>query len=588
MTADAPAFAPGIRSSLVMMIDDEPLNLDMVQALLEDVGFSRFLGVADPRQALALIESHRPDVILLDILMPEVDGFTILRQLREHGAFCHLPVIVMTSSTDSETKYAALWLGATDFLGKPVDPSELALRLRNTLSVKSYRDRLESFDPLTGLPNRRHFCAHLDTALRDAAATGRTGALIQLNLDRFRNVIEALGSGIGDALLKSVATRLELALCGAASPLQGAPVHVLASLGGDEFGVLLTGISSFHEAAGVATRLLQAVAEPTHAAGNELVLTASASVTLFPADGMEAAQLFANAAAALHRAKDAGGNRTEMYSRELQARSLQRLTLEAELRRAIERDELCLHFQPKVRVRDGRGTGAEVLVRWQHPARGLVMPGEFIAVAESSGLIQLLGEWVLDAACRQAAAWHAGGRGVPPLSINVSGGQFRDSALPARVARVLREHRVHGGAICLELTESTMMEQAPRTARMLHELKGLGVRLSIDDFGTGYSSLSYLKRFPLDELKIDRSFVSGIARDADDLAIVSAIIGMARDLELKVVAEGVEEEAQLEVLRRKGCDECQGYLFGRPMPATEFGLLLPGEDVTRPALAPAL
>lgn len=565
--------------STIMMVDDEELNLEVLQTLLEDAGYRRFVPTSEPLRAMDLIAEHSPDVVLLDLMMPGLSGFEILRMMRADDALRHIPVVVLTSSTDADTKLQALELGATDFLAKPVDASELALRLRNTLSAKAYRDRLANYDPVTGLPNRRLFIARLEAALRDAAHGSEGGAVLQLNLSRFRQVSDAFGIAIADSLLKGVATRLDLGLraSGVVSMDGGDGVRAtLCRLGGDEFTVLLTGPGSAAAAEPAAKALLSTMAGAFDAAGREVSIRASVGVALFPDDGMEAGMLVSNAGVALRHAEEQGGSCVRFYSRELNARSVHRLSIEAELRRAIEREELRIVFQPKVSVHSGRGTSAEALVRWQHPERGVIGPNEFIPIAEETGLVVPLGEWVLRETCRRIRAWRDAGLRVPRISVNVAGQQFRGKGLTPVVTAALAESGIPANLLGLELTESEMMEDAPANVRTLHELKEIGVTLAIDDFGTGYSSLSYLKRFPLDELKIDRSFVHRVDADPDNHAIVAAIIGMAHGLGLLVVAEGVETREELEVLRMRGCDECQGFLFSRPIAADCFTRLLAG------------
>jgi diguanylate cyclase (GGDEF)-like protein len=570
--------------SLIMMVDDEPINLEVLQTFLQDAGYKKFIQCSEPLKAMDVISAQRPDIILLDLVMPEMSGFEILKRMRNSETLRHIPVIILTSSTDADTKLMALELGATDFLGKPFDPSELALRLRNTLSAKAYRDRLENYDTVTGLPNRRLLTERLERELRTAAGAGTIGAVVQMNLDRFKQINEALGLGVGDSVLKGVAMRIDLALGGAvAAGKAGDPFNppLLARLGGDEFTVLLVGLANRDAAATVTESLLAAIAAPFRAGGEEIVLTASAGVTVFPDDGMEAGALLNNAAVAMRQAKQRGGGCCEVYSRELSTKSLHRLNIESELRRAIERQELRIFFQPKVRVENGRGSGAEVLVRWQHPERGLIGPDKFIPIAEETGLIVPLGEWVLRTACTQTADWLRAGLRVPRFSVNVASPQFRTQRFPATVSSALQDADLDPRFLGLELTESAMMEDAPRSIRALQELKEIGVRISIDDFGTGYSSLAYLKRFPLNELKIDKSFVMGVDTDADNAAIVIAIIAMARGLGLSVCAEGVETKSQLALLKRHACDECQGYLFSKPVPAETFSKML---GVPAPAL----
>jgi diguanylate cyclase (GGDEF)-like protein len=571
-----------VESPVVMMVDDEQLNLEVLQTFLEEAGYKDFVSVTEPEKVLGLLADRRPDVMLLDLVMPGMSGFEILERMRADETLRHIPVIVLTSATDAETKLKALELGATDFLGKPTDPSELALRLRNTLSAKAYRDRLANYDPATGLPNRRLLMDRLERALRESARAGVSGALMHIHLDRFKQITEAFGLGIGDSLMKGVAMRLDFGLRASAAAREPGKLPKIYRTGDDEFVLLLPGLGRGDETAGVAQALLNAMAAPFRAGGQDLSITAGIGIAVFPDDGMEASALASHAGVAARHANAQGGKGYEFYAKELNATSLKRLSVESELRRALERDELRLFYQPKVRAHNGRGTGAEVLVRWLHPERGLVSPVEFIPVAEETGLIVPLGEWVLRAACAQTKAWLDAGIRVPRITVNVSGKQFNAPQMAETVVSALKASGLGPQYLGIELTESAVMGNAERHIRTLHELKALGVTLSIDDFGTGYSSLSYLKRFPLDELKIDRSFVSGVDTDPDNAAIVIAIIAMAHSLGLSVVAEGVETQAQLAFLKSKSCDECQGFLFAKPMPAEAFGKLLAG-TASKPA-----
>jgi diguanylate cyclase (GGDEF)-like protein len=579
-----------VESPVVMMVDDESLNLEVLQTFLEEAGYKEFISVTEPEKALGLLAERRPDVMLLDLVMPGMSGFEILERMRADETLRHIPVIVLTSATDAETKLKALELGATDFLGKPTDPSELALRLRNTLSAKAYRDRLANYDPVTGLPNRRLLMNRLERSLRESARAGVGGALMHVHLDRFKQITEAFGLGIGDSLMKGVAMRLDFGLRASPAAREPGKLPKIFRTGDDEFALLLPGMGRGDETAGVAQALLNAMAAPYRAGGQDLSITAGIGIAVFPDDGMEASALASHAGVAARHANEQGGKGYQFYAKELNATSLKRLSVESELRRALERDELKIFYQPKVRAHNGRGTGAEVLVRWLHPERGLVSPAEFIPVAEETGLIVPLGEWVLRAACAQSKAWLDAGMGVPRITVNVSGKQFNAPQMAETVVGALRASGLAPRYLGIELTESAVMGNAERHIRTLHELKALGVTLSIDDFGTGYSSLSYLKRFPLDELKIDRSFVAGVDTDPDNAAIVIAIIAMAHSLGLSVVAEGVETQAQLAFLKDKACDECQGFLFAKPMPAEAFGKLLAGGAAkpadAKPAEAP--
>ena len=561
-----------LTGALVMMVDDEPINIEVTQIHLEDAGYERFVSTSDATAALALLADARPDVLLLDLMMPGMSGFDILREMAALNVLKDVPTIVLTSSVDAETKLLALELGATDFLAKPVDSSELVLRLRNTLAAKAYRDRLANYDSLTGLPNRNTFLDRLDWALKHVERTGARGAVLQLGLDEFRKVNEALGPAAGDAILRELAQRLELSLRSTDTVSRGAgePKPSLSRMSGDEFMLLLPVIATSDDAARIGERISHAIAQPVHSAGHELSITCSIGIALFPADGVSPDNVIKNAGTAMRHAKECGRNTTRFYSSELNARALQKLSLANELRYAIEREELRLFYQPKVDLASGIVIGAEALVRWQHPVRGLVPPGEFIPLAEENGLVVPLGNWVFREACRQSRAWHSAGCHVPRISVNVSSHQFRQGNLAALLGRILADAGADPQHLTLELTEGVIMDNAEANLAALRKLKEMGMKLSIDDFGTGYSSLSYLNKFPLDELKIDRSFVMEIKGPGERSAIITAIIAMAHSLGLRVVAEGVETEPQRAYLAAEGCDEYQGYFKSKPVPAAEF------------------
>jgi predicted signal transduction protein with EAL and GGDEF domain len=579
MTQDAAdAATPDLKSAKVMMVDDEPITIDVVQAFLEEAGYENFLTTSEPARALELVAGERPDVVLLDLMMPVVSGFDILKAIRADPAMRYIPVIVLTSSTDSATKLKALEMGATDFLAKPVDSSELVLRLRNTLAAKAYADRLAHFDRLTGLYNRHMFNEHVDRMLRLATRYERIGALLHINVDQFRKINDALGPTQGDELLQSIAKRLEQGIRTTDSVARiGGDTFVprLSRFGGDEFAVLLVDIDKVERTAAIARRLLDLMAAPFQVRANELFVTGSIGISVFPDDGLERDTLAKNATVALRSAKQQGGNAHRFYSADMNARALELLDLQGELRKALERRELQLFYQPKMDSAR-QPVAAEALLRWEHPKRGMVGPGEFIPLAEETGLIVDIGAWILADVCRQIQGWQAAGLAPPVIAVNISARQFAEKNFVAGVREILQRNPVDPSTLQIEITESMVMSDVGTNIQTLEQLKGLGLRISMDDFGTGYSSLSYLRRFPIDELKIDRSFVKDLDAEGRDnsRAIVAAIIIMARALSLKIVAEGVETEAQWAFLRQHDCDHGQGYLFGKPMPVAEFTKLL--------------
>jgi diguanylate cyclase (GGDEF)-like protein len=417
-------------------------------------------------------------------------------------------------------------------------------------------------DALTGLANRALLLDRLEQAVTRHARDPGTLALLFLDLDRFKVINDSLGHDVGDQLLLAVAGRLSGCI---------RREDTLARLGGDEFVVLVEDPRSAGGAPALAERMLAALGVPFTLSGREFFLTTSIGIVVSQAPHAGASALLRDADVALYRAKSKGKACYEIFDAQMNAHALERLELEGQLQRALGRDEFVVYYQPQVELATGRQVGLEALVRWRHPERGLLVPSVFLGLAEETGLIRPLGQWVLGAACRQARRWQEEAPGAPPqvIGINLSAREFQHPGLVEHVAAMLRETQVDPQALQLEITEQTVMADAADAAATLGQLKALGVRLAIDDFGTGYSSLSYLKRFPVDTLKIDRTFISGVGADAENQAIVQAVLSLGHALQITVVAEGVETAADVAALRRLGCEFGQGYYFGRPRPLGE-------------------
>jgi diguanylate cyclase (GGDEF)-like protein/PAS domain S-box-containing protein len=413
-------------------------------------------------------------------------------------------------------------------------------------------------DALTGLPNRLLFRDRLTVALAHARRLDVPLAVMFLDLDHFKNVNDTLGHSLGDELLKAIAARLRAVL---------REEDTIARMGGDEFTVLLSDLRNADDAAVIAQKILEAVAYPVQVEGEELYITTSIGIALYPNDGDSAEALLKSADHAMYRAKDAGRSSYKLCTASMNDRAMERLSLENALRFAVDRGELELHFQPQIRIATGAIAGMEALIRWNHPTRGLIGPSTFIPIAEESRLIGPIGEWVLREACRQAKAWQQTHYPDLRMAVNLSARQFQNPDLPKTVAAVLEETGLDARCLELEITESTAMQNTQRTIAMLETLREMGVRIAIDDFGTGHSSLNYLRSFPIDTVKIDQAFVHEIESSRSDRAIVAAVIAMAHGLALRVTAEGVETEEQLRFLQDEGCEEAQGFLFGRPMAA---------------------
>jgi diguanylate cyclase (GGDEF)-like protein/PAS domain S-box-containing protein len=423
---------------------------------------------------------------------------------------------------------------------------------------------LAYFDALTGLPNRMQFSRLADQALMSSRRKESFGAVLFIDLNRFKPINDTLGHEAGDKVLQETATRLRACVRGA---------DVVCRLGGDEFVVGLFEIANREHAASVAQKLLATLDDPIVIEGRELKLGAAIGISIYPEDGMSTETLLRQADIAMYRAKQTGPDGMAFFNADMNQRAIDRLNLEAGLRRAIERDELLLYYQPKVNIKDGTIVGAEALVRWRHPERGLVPPAEFVPVAEESGLIVHVSNWVLEAVCKQIRQWMDTGFPAMHIAVNLSARDF-SSGLPARVQELLERYGIGAEWLELEITEGMLMHHTAAVIAMMEEITALGVSLSLDDFGTGYSSLSYLKRFPIDTLKIDRSFIISIPDDTDDCAIAGAIVGMSKQLKHNVIAEGVETTDQLVFLKGLGCDEIQGYLFSPPVPAETFAAMV--------------
>lgn len=688
-----------------LIVDDDTVVRGLLRASLERAGI-RVEEAADGRQALDAFQRARPDIVLLDVVMPHLDGFETCAAMRRLPGGEHLPIVMLTGLDDTEAINRAYIAGATDFITKPINWPILAQRVRYML--RAYRnfvdlakseerfataqriarlghgewdpksgtmswsdavyamlgltrteappswervleachptDRkrlaqylthstvgavpdgvdfrlqlqadhqrivrlqvepsasadgtgsqqvifqdvtahklaeeqiryLEFYDDLTGLPNRRWLREQLSLVLPAARRNNELVAVLLLDLDQFKRVNDTLGHSVGDRLLQRVALRIQRCLrevdrisrTGTDSPSS------VAWLGGDEFTILLSHLSDVQDIAKIAPRILEAVAHPVELEGMEMTVSGSIGIAVYPTDGHDPDTLLKNADTAMYHAKEDGRNRFHFYDQGMNSTAVHKLALENELRKAIERREFVLYYQPQVDTMTGRVIGAEALIRWQHPDGKLRLPGDFMPVVEQSQLCVPVADWVLSEACRQNKAWQRAGLAKIPIAVNMSGRHFKQPGFVATVIQSLTEVGLDPKYLELEVTETILLRDLEVALPTLDELRRLGIKLAIDDFGTGYSSLNRLKRLPLDKLKIDRSFVREIATDPDDAAITTAIIAMAHSLKLGVIAEGVESEQQAAFLRQHGCREMQGYLYGKPMPADEFARLL--------------
>ena len=699
---------------LVLVVDDENYMRFLVKESLDQAGFD-VIEAANGEEGLRLFQEQRPCVVLMDVLMPGMDGFETCAELRKSPGGAHVPVLMITGLEDVESINRAYSAGATDFIAKPINYGLLGHRVRYLLRASDAIDKLinserrladaqrisnigywdweaqrdgislspqvyeiigipedqvitsfdqfltwvhendregvqewfreastsgkqssithrsnapegaESyirqqveavceegrvvqlygtlqditelheaearihklayFDSLTGLPNREFFKERVDFSVNVARRHNRQMALLFLDLNRFKRINDTLGHRVGDLLL--IATAKRLTQCMRSSDLVtrgertfGDRTKNLARLGGDEFTVLLSEIERSEDAGRIAKRVIDTLSQPLVLEGHEVYVTPSVGISVFPTDGDTAEDLTKNADMAMYYAKRNSKALYQFYNQSMNETALRRLTVENNLRKAIDRDELELQYQPQLDVRSGQVTGMEALLRWRSRELGNVAPDDFIPLAEETGLIIPIGEWVLRTACVQAKEWRDKGYMVNRMAVNVSAIQFTEPDFTPLVRQILEEIGLEPDILELEVTESILMNDADRAVETLGHLKSLGVKIAIDDFGTGYSSLSYLKQFPIDRLKIDKAFVRDVDTDPDDAAIARAVIAMAGSMDLKVIAEGVENDKQLSFLKDKRCDEIQGFLLSHPISSSDMDAYLHSLDVT--------
>jgi len=550
----------------VLLIEDNPGDVRLIREMLSEGedGLFELDCVGRLSQGLEYLSAQTAGVVLLDLSLPDSYGFDTFLKVYAHSP--KVPIIVLTGNDDQTVALSAVKTGAQDYLVKGKLDRELLLRsMQYSIERKRYQEQLEyqaNYDALTGLPNRNLLHDRLRQSVY-AQRFVRSIGVVFLDIDHFKFVNDSLGHNTGDKLLQKVAERL------LESVRDG---DTVARLGGDEFILILNDQTGQEVIYRAMQRIISNITEPVEIDGQELLVTASAGISLYPQDGPDVETLLKNADAAMYRAKEKGRNNFQFYTAEMNRQVNERLKMESSLRRALERNELELYYQPRIRVADGALVGCEALLRWQHPELGLTLPERFIGLAEETGLIIPIGEWVIRTACARARTWQKDG--APPLSVsvNLSMRQFRQEALSSAVDDALRVSGLDPRLLEMELTESLVMQDTEAAIRVLERLREIGVKLSVDDFGTGHSSLSYLTRLPISALKIDQSFVQAIrgTGESGEGIVAQAIISLGHNLNLKVVGEGVETAVQFDFLKRHSCDEVQGFHFGRPVPAAEF------------------
>jgi diguanylate cyclase (GGDEF)-like protein len=562
-----------LKNAAIMMVDDEPIMLEIIQALLQDAGYSNFIPVERSSQSIRMVMQTNPDLLLLDLDMPEIHGYEVLSTIRSSTDYQHLPVIILTASTSPGDKLKALELGATDFLSKPVDASELVLRIRNTLFAKTYQDQLAYYDSLTGLPNMKLFVERLGWGIELSKRERVPLMVLEIGLDKFRQVNETLGMYTGDEVLKAIAERLSSLIrsCDFIGHTdETIKTGELARIGDHEFSIILSGVNSIEAAYLVSQRILNSVRQPVLIDEHEIFMTASIGISVCPTDGEDVESLIKHASSAKDFSRKQGSNNYQFFSSEMNAQSKERIKMESNLRKALDNNEFELHYQPKINSETHKLVGMECLLRWNHPEIGSVPPAAFITAAEELGLIVPIGEWVLQEACQATSEWVESGYENLKLSVNVSPKQFNEINLRKSIASAIRSSGLDPRNLVLEITESMLMGDVEHYITLLQHIVDLGVEFSLDDFGTGYSSLSYLKKFPIHELKIDRSFLTNVPEINEDNSIVKAIISMAHSLGLNLIAEGVESAEQLDFLRQHNCNVIQGFYYSKPLSKVDF------------------
>ncbi|MFM6190647.1 MAG: EAL domain-containing protein [Planktothrix sp.] len=568
----------------ILVIEDENLIRDNIVELLEAEDFEVF-DAENGNIGVKLACQHQPDLILCDVMMPELDGYGVLTKLQENPSTATIPFIFLTAKADLGDVRKAMQLGADDYLTKPCTATELlkaiVIRLEKHAILKEHYsnqlklaeaklNQLTYQDSTTRLPNRLSLLEYFQQILCQLASLGEQDEnwkhngmipILCMGIDRFSRINDILDYDAGDLLLKAIGERLKNSL---------RPENIVTHLNGDQFAILLQPILDKKQLQTTLERLQQIISEPFVLIAREVFITVSTGISFYPQDGREIQQLLRAAKQAMNEVKEQGGNHYSFYSPSSEHDLSERIDLEVALRYALEREEFQIYYQPQVSLKTGKIVGAEALLRWKHPQQGMISPMKFIPIAEETGLIEPIGEWVLYQACKHSKTWRSQGLGNLRVSVNLSGRQFRTPNLRQKLVKILMATGCEPDYLELELTESLLIRDAELSIQQLQALKALGVKIAIDDFGTGYSSLNYLQKFPFDILKIDQCFVRNLHNNKINAAITQSLISMAHLLNLKVIAEGVETQEELELLNDFKCNEIQGYLFSPPVSLEGF------------------
>ncbi len=578
----------------ILVIEDEEIVRSNIVEILESGEFEA-IGAENGRRGVELAVENLPNLIICDVTMPELDGYGVLKLLRQNSTTKTIPFIFLTARANKTDIRTGMNLGADDYLTKPFRRTELLTAVSARLAkhqamTERYHDQLEVaqkelihslyYDRLTNLPNQLLLRERFDESLAQKGS-GQAPSILVVAIDRFYRVVESLGYAWGDRLIQNVAHRLITCVDFG---------DTVARLNTDQFAIILASenqnsLALQDRASQLAQRIIERLSKPINLDQHKISLSASIGIALSPKDGDELDQLMQHAEAALSHAKQMGGNQFQFYSSNIQAVSVELLNLETNLRYALEHSQFQIYYQPQVDLSTGRIIGAEALIRWMHPEQGFISPGQFIPLAEQNGLIVPIGEWVLQTACQQLKKWQDADLPSLRIAVNLSARQFNQPDLIDKIVNILASTKLDPQYLEVELTESMLVDNTKLANAQLKELKALGISISLDDFGTGYSSLSYLQKFNLDILKIDRCFVTDINHNEKNATITKAIISMAHGLNLHVIAEGVEKEAELEFLRQQKCSTIQGYLFSPPVPGDKFEEMLKnGAQLKLPSL----
>ena len=588
----------------ILIVDDERFYIDLLVELLAPQ--YRTIVVRNGEKAIEQASAEpKPDLILLDIELPGIDGYEVCRRLKKNIATLEIPVIFLTVKANVNDEIRGFELGAVDYIYKPISHPILQARVKNHITLKNALEAtrkqaddlrilvdektqelskkvtenqeaveklryLANYDPLTRLPNRVLFKEQLTKLCKQALQNNLLVAVLMIDLDRFKQVNDSMGHHIGDELLQMVALRIQNCL---------RKVDILARLGGDEFTVALSDLRDQDNAASVAQKIVSTLNKPFDLEGRNVHISASIGITIFPNDNDDLNSVLQNADMAMYQAKNKGKDTFEFFTSGLTALAQKHIELNDELRSALAKDQFQLYFQPIIDLSTDRIVGAEALLRWNHPTRGVIKPSEFLSIAEETGLICKISEWVFKSACEQAQQWRSKNLDDFYITVNASPREFGiKTDFVSKIMKILEASKLPPERLKVEITESLMMENLIDTIDKLKKIKQLGVGISVDDFGTGYSSLSYIRQFPVDTLKIDHSFVSEVTTNADDAKLIQAIIAMAEALKLLVIAEGVESIEQLQFLKAQGCQFAQGYFISPPLPIQQFEEFIQNRD----------